>query len=552
MLFFIRERGIGMLRKKDGRRAGLAAETEALGQREEDGWLQPGDVQGGRYRILSLLGKGGMGEVYAAEDLRLGGALRALKLKPAGSWSERPSADEARLQMKLEHPHLPRLYDYFPAEGGQPEMLVMDYIEGCTLEEEARARPDGYTALEAAAAALQLCSALAYLHEQRPPIIHRDLKPANVMAARSGKLMLIDFGISRRFSPEAASDTTQLGTPGYAAPEQLAGEQSDARTDMYGLGCLLVRLMRGALPGRRGHEGRARELPYWLTRLLEEERGRRYASMREAEAAIRSWLEAEGEAPAAGGLPSFAAPTDAFPAGLPRVAAPGRLSVLSLSPGSGATFVCLMLARLAAERGWPVQAAELDGVRPHWRTLLGAPEPLPAALDPRFGRWLQDGVEWLPRLAAAPGLERDEAAARLDLMLRSRAGALQLLDWSSGWTGDEALRTVAASAAVIVVADPDPSRWSRERLQRLEELTARLGPDRMRWVANKDVRFAGRREWLDLLPARPDAQMPFLEPESWYELLWQGFPLPRRGAAAAAVRGALSPLLERLAAKLHF
>ncbi|QJC52027.1 serine/threonine protein kinase [Paenibacillus albicereus] len=545
-----------MRRKKDGMRS--TEETGQLGLPEEaaEGSLQPGDVVGGRYRVLSLIGQGGMGEVYAAEDLRLGGALRALKLKPAGSWSELPSADEARLHMKLEHPHLPRLHDYFPSEGGRPEMLVMDYIEGCTLEEAARARPEGYTALEAAAAALQLGSALAYLHEQRPPIIHRDLKPANVMAARSGRLMLIDFGIARRFSPEAASDTTQLGTPGYAAPEQLAGCQSDARTDMYGLGCLLVRLMRGAAPDLRVQAGRTKELPYWLTRLLEPERARRFASMREAESAIRSWLEGEGETPPpAGGSGPFgglsAAFPAAFPAALPGAAAPGRISVLSLSPGSGATFICLMLARLAADRGWPVQAAELACDRPHWQALLGAPEPLPAALDPRFGRWLQDGVEWLPRQSGAPDLERDEASARLDLMLKSRAGTLQLLDWSSGWTAGDALQRIAGSAAAVVVADPDPSRWSRERIRLLEELSARLGPDRIHWIANKDVRFADRREWLGLLPARPSAFMPFLDAESWYGLLWQGFPLPRRGEAAAAVRGALSPLLERIAASLR-
>ncbi|OXM16446.1 serine/threonine protein kinase [Paenibacillus herberti] len=534
--------------------------TEHTGRRMNDGEASflPGDIAGGRYRILRQIGEGGMGQVYAAEDLRLDGRLRALKLKPAGGAGELLSVEEAHMQMQLSHAHLPQLYDYFPAENGRGEMLVMDYVEGHTLEELIAAREAPLSATDTASIALQLCSALGYLHAQSPPIVHRDLKPSNVMIDRAGGVKLIDFGIARRFLPSQAADTTQLGTPGYAAPEQLTGQQSDARTDMYGLGCLLCLLLTGKLPelALRGHAGRG-ALPPWLERLLQPERGRRFTSMMEAAAAIADWAAVDfyskRSTPLATGLRQGGFSSGKAVGDSQQV----QVSILSVSPGSGATFITLMLARLLAEIGFSVQAVEIQSGQPHWHALLGANSgSLPTALDPRYVTLREGGVEWLLKGPHAGSQSRPDDDARLGLMLHGDGRQIQLLDWSSGWERPEALNRLRSSSLIIAVADPDPSRWSAERMELLEELTGELrtserGTSRgtrtskgMLWAANKDVTFARRREWLGMLPCRPDAFIPFLPPEDWYMMLWQGFPLPRKGRSASRLRASMKPLTE--------
>ncbi|SDT55172.1 serine/threonine protein kinase [Paenibacillaceae bacterium GAS479] len=535
--------------------------SENTGRRiiSDEATFLPGDIAGGRYRILRQIGEGGMGQVYAAEDMRLDGRLRALKLKPAGGAGELLSVEEARMQMQLSHAHLPQLYDYFPAEKGRGEMLVMDYVEGHTLEELIAARGTPMSATDTASIALQLCSALGYLHAQSPPIIHRDLKPSNVMIERAGGVKLIDFGIARRFLPSQAADTTQLGTPGFAAPEQLAGEQSDARTDMYGLGCLLCLLLTGKPPelALRGHAGRA-ALPPWLERLLQPERSRRFANMIEAAGAIADWAAVDFDGkrnnhPAAGlRLGGF---SKEKAAGNSQQA---QLSILSLSPGSGATFITLMLARLLAEIGLPVQAIEIQSGQPHWHALLGANSgSLPTALDPRYVTLREGGVEWLLKGPRTRLHSRLDDEARLGLMLHGEGHRVQLLDWSSDWKGPDALSRLRSSSLIIAVADPDPSRWSAERMELLEKLNGELRTSErgtgkgILWAANKDVAFAGRREWLSMLPNRPDAFIPFLPPEDWYMMLWQGFPLPHKGRSANRLRAGLKPLVEAVQRRLQ-
>lgn len=501
--------------------------------------LEHGQIVGGRYRIVRLIGSGGMGEVYAAEDLRLDGRLRALKLKPAGSAGERLGADEARLQMKLVHPHLPQLHDYFPAQGDVGEMLVMDYVEGQTLEELLLARSSPFTAAETAAVALRLCSALSYLHEQQPPIIHRDLKASNVMIDRYGVVKLIDFGIARRFAPARQEDTTRLGTPGYAAPEQLSGEQSDARTDMYGLGCLLYLLLTRRLPAHRPE--RRGSQPFWLERMLQPERSRRFSTMREAAAAISGWAEESClKLPASG----FMGAAGAAGAGH----APEQVSVLSLSPGSGGTFVTLWLTRCLAAKGMTVQAVEMHSGQPHWHSLLGmGGKPALSAVHPGYSLLREDRIDWLIRVPAAGAVPADgpDHESRLELMLRSDDNEVRLLDWSSSWEGPEAMRRIRGSGLVLVVADPDPSRWCAKRLDFIHGLAKeRESANGLLLAANKDVSFGGRREWLGMLPRYPDAFIPCLSPEEWYSLLWAGLSLEGKGRAAAKLGSGMKPLAQ--------
>jgi serine/threonine-protein kinase len=241
------------------------------------GALQAEQMLVGRYRVVRLLARGGMGAVYQAEDTRLGGVPVAVKemsssfVRGDTEAFERAVADfrrEAAMLARLRHPHLPRVSDQFDERGKY--YLVMEFIAGHTLLEGLR-RAGGHLPSDMALDfAGQLCDVLSYLHAQNPPIIYRDLKPSNVMIMEDGPsgtgdgsdiarsatlsrsvhphLVLIDFGIARFYRPGQAGDTAIYGTTGYAPPEQYGDSQTDPRTDIYALGVLLHQLLTGHDP----------------------------------------------------------------------------------------------------------------------------------------------------------------------------------------------------------------------------------------------------------------------------------------------------------------
>jgi len=217
--------------------------------------LTPGTILQNRYRIVRQVGGGGMGTVYLAEDLRLPGRRCAVKeMSPAflsphdQAWAVPAFQREAHLLASLNHPNLAAVTDFFP-EGGN-WYLVMEFVEGETLARRLERSPGHRLPLpEALPIIRQLCDVLEYLHTRQPPVIFRDLKPSNIMLTPEGRVKLIDFGIARFFKPGQRQDTVNLGTPGYAAPEQYGGlGQSDPRTDIYSLGVLLHQMVTGYDP----------------------------------------------------------------------------------------------------------------------------------------------------------------------------------------------------------------------------------------------------------------------------------------------------------------
>lgn len=218
--------------------------------------LTPGTLLGNRYHILRRIGGGGMGVVYLAQDQRLPGRQCAVKemsliqLAPQDrNWAIQAFRQEAQMLANLHHPGLAAVSDFFAESGNW--YLVMDYVEGETLKARLERAPGGRLALdEALRITGELCDVLIYLHRQSPPVVFRDLKPSNVMLTPEGKVKLIDFGIARFFKPGQTRDTMNLGTPGYAAPEQYGGlGQSDRRADIYSLGVLLHQMVSGYDPG---------------------------------------------------------------------------------------------------------------------------------------------------------------------------------------------------------------------------------------------------------------------------------------------------------------
>ncbi len=217
--------------------------------------LQSGSMLQNRYRIIRQIGGGGMGTVYLAEDTRLTGLKCAIKeMSPTllsaedRTWSTNAFRQEAQMLANLKHPGLTPVTDFFPEEGNL--YLVMEYVHGQTLQEMLENTPNGRLSRgQTLNIVRQLCDVLEYLHSQSPPVIFRDLKPSNVMLASDNQVKLVDFGIARFFKSAQSQDTVTLGTPGYAAPEQWGtGGQSDARSDIYGLGVLLLHLVTGYDP----------------------------------------------------------------------------------------------------------------------------------------------------------------------------------------------------------------------------------------------------------------------------------------------------------------
>src|SRR5262249_11434773 len=187
------------------------------------GPLEPGTVLQKRYRIQRLLGGGGMGMVYLAQDQRLSNRPCAIKemvdhfIDPQQRLEANEYfAREADTLAQLKHSAIPAISDRF--DQLNRHYLVMEYVEGCNLEEELAQRGSPLPQSLVVSVARQLCDVLAYLHGLQPSIIYRDLKPSNVMLSRNGRVVLVDFGIARLF--KAQRKGTMIGTLGFAPPEQ--------------------------------------------------------------------------------------------------------------------------------------------------------------------------------------------------------------------------------------------------------------------------------------------------------------------------------------------
>lgn len=213
------------------------------------GRLPPKHLLADRYMILKVLGRGGMGAVYLADDTRLRGKQWAIKemsdelLNTDEQLQQGIAAfeQEAMLLSNLSHPNLPNVVDYF--DEGNKHYLVMDYIDGQTLADIVTQQNSPIDEADILDWAEQLCDVLDYLHTQPKPIIFRDLKPDNIMLTPDKQIKLIDFGIVRFFKQGKSADTSSLGTAGFAPPEQYGSGQTDARSDIYALGATLHYLL---------------------------------------------------------------------------------------------------------------------------------------------------------------------------------------------------------------------------------------------------------------------------------------------------------------------
>jgi serine/threonine protein kinase len=266
----------------------------------------------GSYRLVRVLGSGGMGTVFLAErvdgELDHKVAIKVVRGTREGSAHLERFLRERQILASLNHPGIARLLDAGHTAAGQP-YLVMEYVDGLPLDEFA-ANLDLRGRLNLV---LQVCAALAYAH--RNLVIHRDLKPSNILVDRAGQVKLLDFGIARIVGPEQAARgvTERLLTPDYASPEQIRGEVQTTATDVYSLGVVLFRLLTGRSPNEpaekagtpvetiicsidapaasRANPAVPRDLDFVMARALRKEPELRYPSMDALAEDIRAFLE---------------------------------------------------------------------------------------------------------------------------------------------------------------------------------------------------------------------------------------------------------------------
>jgi eukaryotic-like serine/threonine-protein kinase len=223
--------------------------------------IKTGEVLRGRYKIRRIIGQGGMGCIYLADDLRLEGRQCALKevehdrSLPADMLRETREQfqREATVLARLDHPNLPKVSDFFSI-GGR-DYLAMDFVPGKdlrTLMQEARQANIFLPENDVLSWASQLMDALSYLHGQTPPILHRDIKPSNLKVTPNGLLKLVDFGLVKVLAPGEVTITVLQGqgTALYTPLEQYGGDSShtDVRSDIYAFGATFYHLVTNQPP----------------------------------------------------------------------------------------------------------------------------------------------------------------------------------------------------------------------------------------------------------------------------------------------------------------
>jgi eukaryotic-like serine/threonine-protein kinase len=232
-----------------GARARLSAgHSQSISDSSHHGRFLPGTNVADRYRIVSLLGKGGMGEVYRADDLKLGNTV-ALKFLPTDLADDPKRLEhfhsEVRLARQISHPNVCRVYDIGEVHG--QHFLSMEYIDGEDLQLLLR-RISRLPSDKGIQIAQELCAGLAAAHEQG--VLHRDLKPANIMIDGRGHVRITDFGLAKLAEDDGEEEVA--GTPAYMAPEQLVRGEASIQSDLFSLGLILCELFTGEAVHKTG------------------------------------------------------------------------------------------------------------------------------------------------------------------------------------------------------------------------------------------------------------------------------------------------------------
>jgi eukaryotic-like serine/threonine-protein kinase len=526
------------------------------------GKLKPGTVVAARYRIVDTLGSGGMSTVYLAEDLKLPGTRWAVKELSQDMLHIDNGTREAQFLMALEHPHLPKIIDYFASDGIRSGLLVMEHIRGRTLQQLFEQQGRRIAPAELLKFMLQLIDALDYLHrQQNQPVVYRDLKPSNVMITVHGQVKLIDFGTARKHKQGHMDDTVKLGTVGFASPEQFRGEQTDPRSDLYSLGAMMYYLLTG---GRYYYETRtpirdiASDLDEgWsqvIDKLLSHHPADRYTTAAEVGSQLlqisdRLMQRREGISSRDG----------------VRFVAGKLILVGSVYTGAGATFTSILLSRALNDYAVPHAVAELPGGpcdlyywlngeqnEPRSYTYLTdrIADSTSGAFAASFLEWRNKHTVWLPLPPRSEKADWDSASWLQQL--RTARQPVTVIDISNRWEEPEVRELCKQADHLVAVYGADLPRCrrpsSRQVLQQLNDW-ATSGKE-VSYVCNMSADWRGRAEWLESLPSRPIAEIPYVPYEQLLAAAWKGALIQDDTASKKRLIQAIEPLVYRLLPEL--
>lgn len=481
--------------------------------------LAVGRVVAQRYAVCGHVGEGGMGVVYAVKDQRLHGALWAMK------WQQNTTIamQEAKLLLSLRHQAIPRLVDAFAYEGGM--CLVMDYIQGQSLLMRSAREAHRMSWQCALRYAIDVCTVLAYLHAQNPLIVFRDLKPSHILIDVHDRVHLIDFGIARTYKAGHMHDTVHMGSIGFASPELRAHAQTDARTDIYALGCVLFFVLSGGqyYPLTQGDVsthlvGVPTALCETLTHMLHPEMAQRIADVRRVQQQFE-WLLAT-DTPSFGShvVPTCTSDTDeafsdvkTFLEGT-HVATRSQhsfiLVVCGVFSGAGSTVIAhsvVYALHQAKQHATYVCLAE-QATQSH---------PARSALRARAHRDEQVGSpSWI------------------------------ILDAGGSWSPDACESWCTMVDGIVAVVSPDVRQLEKPstiwRWQRLHAIKKGVF-----WVANRMPRRIEVPHFHAMFPNEVDVCMPEMDYEDGLTAQWSGHVLPRSRVAKKTILRVVTPLIQR-------
>ncbi|MDR6549685.1 serine/threonine-protein kinase [Paenibacillus qinlingensis] len=516
-----------------------------------------GMLIGGRYRLISLLGQGGMSQVYLAEDEKLRGKRWAVKEILFSDTDTNTFLEEAEMLAKLGHAQLPQLVDYFITEE-KKGYLVMDYIEGPTLQDLFEQHHREMPITQIVQIAFQLIDIFHYLHTFQPrPIIYRDLKPSNVMLNEHNQVRLIDFGVARQFKQGQASDTMQMGTIGFAAPEQYLGQQTDARSDLYTLGSLLYYLLSGGhyaylTPKPLGQlkSGIPEDLLTTVHLLLQDQPQNRCQTAMEVRHRLRSMYPDE---PSSNSKQKHTSPikfTDQL------------IVVGGLFAGIGATFTAVTLARILHALQIPNALVEQPTIDPDLYMLLygdrHAPDtykfPSQLLQDPTLMHtstvWTNGFTTWVP--TDPDGMTANWQSTDSFKLLHMIKKPIVLWDVSTQWEHPAVKELCNCADSIIVMIDASPGKCtrpsSRKFINLFESYQKRGIP--VHYIARGNIPTQFRKEWEGSLPAVPLCTMPEIPRDDVLNAIWKGECIQDSPAYLPTFSEALGPILREMLPKV--
>ncbi|BFT71649.1 hypothetical protein PAENIP36_30910 [Paenibacillus sp. P36] len=494
-----------------------------------------------------------MSQVYLAEDQKLKGKMWAVKEVLPIEQDGASFLEEAEMLARLHHPQLPQLVDYLITEDGTG-FLVMDYIQGPTLQDLFDEKGRQLSTAKVVQIAFQLCDILHYLHTFQPrPIIYRDLKPSNIMLNEQSQVRLIDFGVARHFTQGKQTDTMQMGTIGFAAPEQFMGLQTDARSDLYSLGAMLYYLLTGgqyAYLINKSLDQLNPELPETLTStirlLLQENPQHRCQSAMEVKMRLRSIS------------PDPAHTTDYQKHSNPMPQQDKLIVIGGLFAGVGSTFLAVTLARILNALHIPNALVEQPTIEPDLYMLLYGDLKAPknynfAAHSMRVqdqslasSPWDKGYSTWFP--AHPDGYHEEWQPADSFKLLHMIKKPIVLWDISTQWEHPSVQELCHSADDIIVVLDASPGKCnrpsSRANFERFNSY--QLRGKKVHYIANGNMQNHFQKEWMASLPASPLCTMPELSRGEVMRSVWKGECIQDRPEVLEQLMTALSPLLKEL------